>query len=61
MVHLDIFILGLLVTCVTLAAAVLVGLNEASDPSHSRPEDLSSLERRFVDRGDLDQRESAAE
>ena len=50
MVHLDIFILGLLVTSLTLTAAVLVGLQEAQDPSLSRPEDLTTWERNVVNR-----------
>jgi hypothetical protein len=45
-----IFILGVVVTIITTAAVVLVGLSEAADPSHSRPEDLADWERAIVDR-----------
>ncbi len=51
MTTLAIFLLGLLVTGITLTAVVMVGLDEAADPLHSREEDLSSFESRFVDRG----------
>jgi hypothetical protein len=61
MVHLDIFLLGLFVTIVTIAAVILVGLHEASDPFHSRPQDLNEWERRLVQRPDLDREESATE
>jgi hypothetical protein len=54
MFHLDIFIFGLLVMSLTVTAAVLVGLQEARDPSHSRPEDLATWERNLVDRPDLE-------
>ena len=47
---LAIFVLGLIVTGITLAAVVLVGLDEAGDPAHSRLSDLSSLEKNLVDR-----------
>lgn len=39
-----IFVLGAFVTLITVAAAVLVGLLEAADPDHSRPEDLMDWE-----------------
>ena len=35
------FGLGLVVTAITAAAVILVGVSEAADPSHSRPEDLA--------------------
>ncbi len=50
MTTLAIFVLGLFVTAITLAAVVLVGLSEASDPAHSRLSDLSPLERKLVNR-----------
>ena len=53
MINLFIFILGVLVMLLTIAGVVLVGIHEASDPAHSRPEDLSNLEKRLVDRPDL--------
>jgi hypothetical protein len=43
-----IFLLGVLVTLVTLTAVVLVGLSEAADPAHSRPEDLTAWEQSLV-------------
>jgi hypothetical protein len=47
---LAIFVLGLLVTGITLSAVFLVGLSEASDPAHSRLSDLSALEGKLVGR-----------
>jgi len=47
---LAIFVLGLIVTGMTLAAVFLIGLDEAGDPAHSKPGDLSSLEKNLVDR-----------
>jgi hypothetical protein len=47
-----IFVLGLVVTAVTGAGAVLIGLQEASDPGHSRVEDLTTLEKQIVGRND---------
>ena len=47
---LAIFVLGLIVTGMTLAAVVLIGLDEAGDPAHSKLSDLSSLEKKLVDR-----------
>ena len=47
-----IFLLGILVTGITFAAVVLVGLAEAADPAHSRIEDLSSFEKSVVNRPD---------
>ena len=46
-----IFGLGLVVTAITSAAVILVGISEAADPSHSRPEDLAGWERSLVGRG----------
>ena len=45
-----IFIVGLLVSGLTLTAAVCVGLQEASDPALSRVEDLMEIEKKIVDR-----------
>ena len=45
-----IFVLGVVVTLITTAAVVLIGLAEAEDPAHSRPEDLADWERPLVDR-----------
>jgi hypothetical protein len=45
-----IFGLGLVVTAITAAAVILVGVSEAADPSHSRPEDLAGWERSLVER-----------
>ncbi len=50
MTTLAIFVLGLIVTGITLAAVVLIGLNEAGDPAHSKLSDLSPLEKNLVDR-----------
>jgi hypothetical protein len=49
---LGIFLLGFLVTGMTLAAVILIGLAEAADPAHSRIEDLSFFEKSVVDRPD---------
>jgi hypothetical protein len=46
-----IFLLGVLVTGLTVVAVVLVGLGEAADPSQSRVEDLSTFEKAVVKRG----------
>jgi hypothetical protein len=45
---LTIFAVGIFVTGLTTAAAFLIGMSEAADPAHSRPDDLSSLERSLV-------------
>lgn len=45
-----IFALGVLVTGLTVAAVVLVGIAEAADPKHSRPQDLTEWERSIVGR-----------
>jgi len=39
-----IFALGTFVTVITLVAVLLVGILEAADPDHSRPEDLMGWE-----------------
>lgn len=45
-----IFIVGSFVFALTLAASVLVGLQEASDPALSRLEDLTEIEKKIVGR-----------
>lgn len=61
MTAVTIFVIGVLVTGMTLTAVVLVGVTEAADPAHSRPEDLWDWERALVNRGGIDdQPESAA-
>ena len=50
MTTLAIFVLGLIVTVITGAGAILIGLQEASDPSQSRVQDLTDLERKIVGR-----------
>ncbi len=45
-----IFVVGVFVSGLTLTAAVLVGLQEASDPSLSRIEDLTETEKKIVNR-----------
>ena len=50
MTVLMIFVVGLVVTAITVTAVLLVGLSEAADPVHSRPEDLAAWERALVDR-----------
>jgi hypothetical protein len=35
-------------------ATFLVGIQEAGDPSQSRPEDLTNFEKHMVDRPDID-------
>ena len=49
-----IFLLGLIVSSVTGVGALLIGLEEAADPSQSRLEDLSKFERKVVGRGDVE-------
>ena len=39
-----IFVLGIIVTGITLTAVVLIGLDEARDPAHSKLGDLSPFE-----------------
>jgi hypothetical protein len=45
-----IFVLGLFVGGITLTAALLVGLQEASDPALSEVEDLTEIEKKIVNR-----------
>ena len=47
-----IFILGVIVSGITGIGAILVGLAEAADPEHSRPEDLTEIEQEIVNRSD---------
>ena len=47
---LAIFVLGIIVTGITLTAVVLIGLDEARDPAHSKLGDLSPFEKNIVDR-----------
>ena len=56
---LTIFVLGCIVTAVTGTAAVLVGLEEAADPTQSRVEDLTEFEKKLVGR-ESDEDKSAA-
>ena len=58
---LAIFVLGLIVTGMTLAAVVLIGLDEAGDPAHSKLGDLSSLEKNLVGRSAEAEPEAADE
>ncbi len=50
MTSLAIFVLGVIVTVITGAGAVLIGLQEASDPDQSRVQDLTDLEKQIVGR-----------
>lgn len=52
--ELFIFIVGVVITLATLIAVGSVGLAEASDPAHSRRQDLTDVERRLVDREEVD-------
>ena len=45
-----IFVVGVIVSGLTLTAAVLVGLQEAADPALSRIEDLTDAEKKIVGR-----------
>lgn len=47
-----IFVLGLIVTSITGVGALLIGLQEAADPSQTRVEDLAQFEKQMVGRGD---------
>lgn len=49
-----IFVLGVIVASITGVGAVLIGLQEAADPSQSRVEDLAQFERQIVGRGDIE-------
>lgn len=42
--------LGVFVVALAFAGAFLIGLTEAADVDHARPEDLSALEQSLVDR-----------
>ena len=52
MMSLPIFLLGVLVTGMTIAAVLMIGIDEAGDVNHSREEDLSAFERAIVDRSE---------
>ena len=52
MTSLAIFVLGLIVTAITGAGAILIGLQEASDPKQSRVGDLTEIEKQIVGRGE---------
>jgi hypothetical protein len=43
-----IFVIGALVTVITIVAVALVGVLEASNPENSRPRDLADWEWRLV-------------
>ncbi len=47
-----IFVLGLIVTAITGAGAILIGLQEASDSEQSRIQDLTDLEKEIVGRNE---------
>jgi hypothetical protein len=47
---LGIFLLGLFVMCLTVCATLMVGLQEASDESLTRVEDLTEFEKKTVGR-----------
>ena len=50
MSYIVILIIGVVVAVITFAAASLVGLQEASDPSLSKKESLTEVEKDIVDR-----------
>ncbi|MGB7343478.1 MAG: hypothetical protein WBD20_04655 [Pirellulaceae bacterium] len=50
MTSLAIFVLGVIVTLITGVGAILIGLEEASDPEQSRVQDLTDLEKKIVGR-----------
>jgi hypothetical protein len=50
MTPIAIFVLGLIVTAITGAGAIMIGLQEASDPVQSRLEDLTEVEKKLVGR-----------
>jgi hypothetical protein len=50
MTSLAIFALGVIVSMITGAGAILIGLQEASDLSQSRVQDLTDFEKRIVGR-----------
>lgn len=43
-----ILIFGLLVTCMTVVATILVGLSEAGDKDMAREKDLTEVEKKLV-------------
>ncbi|MGI9474582.1 MAG: hypothetical protein ACR2NZ_23800 [Rubripirellula sp.] len=45
-----IFVLGIVVTVITGVGAILIGIEEASDPDQSRVQDLTDLEKKIVGR-----------
>jgi hypothetical protein len=47
-----ILVLGFIVTLITGAGALLIGLEEASDPEQSRIQDLTGVEKQIVGRDD---------
>jgi len=50
---LAIFILGSVVTAITGVGAILIGLQEASDPKQSRVQDLTDIEKEIVGRDQI--------
>ena len=52
MTSLAVFVLGVIVTLITGAGAILIGLEEASDPDQSRIQDLTGIEKQIVGRDD---------
>jgi hypothetical protein len=58
---LAIFLLGVIVTGMTVTAVFLIGLSEASDPAHSRLSDLSTFERSLVNRVAVDEADAMDE
>lgn len=53
MTTLAIFVLGVVVTIITGSGALLIGLQEASDPEQSRVQDLTALEKQLVGRDEV--------
>lgn len=53
-----IFVIGVVVTLLTAAAVVMVGISEASDPDQVRAEDLPPWERSLAQREDRSRRDS---
>ncbi|TWU32010.1 hypothetical protein [Novipirellula artificiosorum] len=45
-----ILVLGVIVSAITGTGAIMIGLQEAADPDHSRVEDLSAVEKQIVGR-----------
>lgn len=50
MTSLAIFALGVIVTLITGTGAMLIGLEEASDPDQSRIQELTDFEKQIVGR-----------